>query len=74
MTFEERAPAILGVDLVEDHEDGSATYTFHMDDYSSSKAAEIGIEFIITCAAYKLDIDDALKYLSTYNNGDTNDF
>ena len=51
---------IVITDTVE-HEDGSATYTFDMDDASSKKVTELGLEFIITCAAYGLDIQDALE-------------
>ena len=43
---------------VTEHEDGSATYTFDMDDASSKKITELGLEFIITCAAYGLDIQE----------------
>ena len=46
---------------VTEHEDGSATYTFDMDDASSKKVTELGLEFILTCAAYGLDIQDALE-------------
>ena len=46
---------------VTEHEDGSATYTFDMDDKSSKKMAELGIELILTCAAYGLDVQDALE-------------
>ena len=56
----------IGVDCVEEHEDGSATYTFHMDDYTRGKMAYLGVEFILTCAAYNLDTADALEYLGTY--------
>ena len=51
---------IVIADTVE-HEDGSATYTFDMDDASSKKVTELGLEFILTCAAYGLDIQDALE-------------
>jgi hypothetical protein len=51
---------------VTEHEDGSATYTFDMDDASSKKMAELGIELILTCAAYGLDIQDALQVISDY--------
>jgi hypothetical protein len=51
---------------VTEHEDGSATYTFDMDDASSKKMAELGIELILTCAAYGLDIQDALTLISNY--------
>ena len=56
----EELSTIVITDTVE-HEDGSATYTFDMDDASSKKMAELGIELILTCAAYGLDIQDALE-------------
>ena len=51
---------------VTEHEDGSATYTFDMDDASSKKVTELGLEFILTCAAYGLDIQHALHVISDY--------
>jgi len=64
---------IVVTDVVE-HEDGSATYTFDMDDVSSKKITELGLEFIITCAAYGLDIHDALTHLIEYGKSkETND-
>lgn len=56
---------IVVTDVVE-HEDGSATYTFDIDDVSSKKITELGLEFILTCAAYGLDIQEALKVLADY--------
>ena len=56
---------IVVTDTVE-HEDGSATYTFDIDDASSKKITELGLEFILTCAAYGLDIHDALTHLIEY--------
>ena len=57
---EEQLSTIVITDTVE-HEDGSATYTFDMDDASQKKITELGLEFILTCAAYGLDIQDALE-------------
>ena len=56
---------IVITDTVE-HEDGSATYTFDLDDASSKKVTELGLEFILTCAAYDLDIHEALTHLIEY--------
>ena len=56
---------IVITDSVE-HPDGSATYTFDMDDASQKKITELGLEFILTCAAYGLDIQDALQVISDY--------
>ena len=51
---------IVIADTIE-HEDGSVTCTFDMDDASSKKMAELGIELILTCAAYGLDVQQALE-------------
>ena len=56
---------IVIADTIE-HEDGSVTHTFDMDAASSKKMAELGIELILTCAAYGLDIQDALQVISDY--------
>ena len=58
--------AMLIVTDVIENEDGSATYTFDIDEISSKKITELGLEFILTCAAYGLDIADALKHLSEH--------
>ena len=57
---EEQLSTIVITEVTE-HEDGSATYTLDMDDASTKKITELGLEFIITCAAYGLDIQDALN-------------
>ena len=59
----EELGTIVITDSVE-HEDGSATYTFDMDDASTKKITELGLEFILTCAAYGVDIQDALTHIS----------
>jgi hypothetical protein len=59
-------PAIVGVELVEEHEDGSATYNIHMNDTSRYELAKIGLDFVFVCAAYAIDLNSALEYLSTY--------
>jgi hypothetical protein len=60
--FKERSDlAMIVVTDVVENEDGSATYTFDLDDVSSKKITELGLEFILTCAAYGLDIQQALE-------------
>lgn len=68
----EELAMIVITDTVE-HEDGSATYTFDLDDASSKKVTELGLELIITCAAYGLDIHDALTHLIEYGKEKTNE-
>lgn len=45
---------------VKEHEDGGATYSFHLDEKAKVKLAEVGLEFVLTCAATQTDIHDAL--------------
>jgi len=54
---------VIVIKEVKEHEDGSATYTFDLDDSSSKKITELGLEFILTCAAYGLDIHEALTHI-----------
>jgi hypothetical protein len=60
---------LIGVETVEEHEDGSATYKFHMDAYSRGLLAEEGLKLVLYCAAAKLDmqvvydfIEDHMRY------------
>jgi hypothetical protein len=59
---------MIGVEEVEEHEDGSATYAFHFDDDTKNKLAKLGIEFILYCAAYEWGIQDALNSLKRYTD------
>jgi hypothetical protein len=59
----EELSTIVIADTIE-HEDGSVTHTFDMDAASSKKMAELGIELILTCAAYGVDIQDALELIA----------
>jgi hypothetical protein len=59
---------VIGVEEVEEHEDGSATYHFHFDDSTRDKMAQLGIELVMYCAAYKWDIQDALDSLKREEN------
>jgi len=60
---------ILGVEQVEEHEDGSATYQFQMDAHARGLLAEEGLKLVLYCAAAKMDmqlvydfIEDHIKY------------
>jgi len=65
--------AMIVVTNVTENDDGSATYTFDIDEVSSKKITELGLEFILTCAAYGLDIHDALVHLRKYGEGKDNE-
>jgi hypothetical protein len=64
----EETVGIIGVEEVEEHEDGSATYNFHFDEDTKSQLVKLGIEFAVYCAAYGWDIQDALDSLKREGN------
>lgn len=47
------------VEKVVEHEDGGATYTFEMSHETTHAIAHYGLELILLCAAYGVDMDDA---------------
>lgn len=59
----EEYAGIIGVEQVEEHEGGSATFTFHTDEGTTKKLAKYGLELVLYCAAYGWDIQDALDSL-----------
>lgn len=59
----------ISVETVEEHEDGSATYNFHMDAHCRCLLAEEGLKLVLYCAAAKMDmqlvydfIEDHIRY------------
>ena len=72
---------IMGVETLEEHEDGSATYQFHMAAHCRRLLAEEGLKLVLYCAAAKMDlqlvydfIEDHIEYekdeLTEYEFGD----
>lgn len=53
-------PYAIVIDKVTDHEDGSAGITVTMSDQAQASVIELGLQFVFTCAAAKVDIQDAL--------------
>lgn len=53
---------IVVVDEVE-HEDGSATYSFDLDQKAQKGLAKLGLELSLYCAASKVDIQEVLDYI-----------
>ena len=75
---------MIGVETVEEHEDGSATYQFHLDNSCAKLLQEEGLKLVLYCAAAKLDlqivydfIEDHIKQekgeLTEYIFGDANE-
>lgn len=50
------------VDEIE-HPDGSATYSFDLDEGAEKGLVKLGLEFVLYCAAYELDIGYVLDNL-----------
>jgi hypothetical protein len=59
-------PGVIGIQSVEEHEDGSATYQLHMDNKAQSMVIEEGIKFILHCAAAKVDIADVYDWILSH--------
>ena len=58
----EKLSNIVLVDT-EEQEDGGLKITYTLDDNSTKTMAAIGVEFILYCAAAKLDIQDAMRHI-----------
>lgn len=63
-TFNDNELFYIIVSEVEEHEDGSATYSFDLDQKSQSSLAKIGLEVVIFCAAYQLDIQEVFDHIA----------
>ena len=57
-------PFYIGVEKIVEHEDGGATYTFDMNHKATQAMAQYGLDLILRCAAYNVDIQDALDNIS----------
>lgn len=70
MTEEHKKPFYIGVEATEEHEDGSATYSFMMDDVATKDITNLGLQFVLYCGAAKVDIQDALDWIISQTKGD----
>ena len=57
---------VIGVEQVEEHEDGSATYEFHVDSNCSKLLQEEGLKLVLYCAAAKLDIQVVYDFITDH--------
>jgi len=65
---------IIGVETVEEHEDGSATYKFHMDAHCRGLLAEEGLKLVLYCAAAGLDIQVVYDFIEDHVRYETDDY
>ena len=47
-----------------EHEDGSATYSFDLDEKAQNGLAKLGLELSLYCAAYRLDIQEVFDHIA----------
>ena len=64
----EKDAGILGVEQVEEHEDGSATYTVQMDEHARGLLAEEGLKLVLYCAAAKMDMQLVYDFIEDHIN------
>ena len=57
---------MIGVETVEEHEDGSATYQFHYDAEVRKLLAEEGLTLALYCAAAKLDMGLVYDFITDH--------
>lgn len=55
-------PEIEVTDVIE-HEDGSCTMSFDMDAETTVSMAQIGLRFVLWCAAAQMSTEEALKMI-----------
>ena len=67
-TPEHKEPFYIGVDIVEEHEDGGAIYSFLMDDKTSEDVKGIGLELILYCGIAGVDIQDVFDWILKEKN------
>ena len=59
---------MIGVEQVEEHEDGSATYQFHLDSNCAKLLQEEGLKLVLYCAAAKLDLQVVYDFIEDHIN------
>ena len=57
---------LIGVETVEEHEDGSATYKFHIDAHARGLLSEEGLKLVLYCAAAKLDMQVVYDFIEDH--------
>ena len=64
---------MIGVETVEEHEDGSATYQFHLDGNCAKLLQEEGLKLVLYCAAAKLDLQVVYDFIEDHVRYETDD-
>lgn len=56
-------PFLIVFDTVEEHEDGSATYTFDMSEAARNSVTEEGLKLLMYCGVAKVDLQDVFDWI-----------
>ena len=64
---------MIGVETVEEHEDGSATFQFHFNEECRRLLAEEGLKLVLYCAAAKLDIGLVYDFIEDHMRYETDE-
>ena len=59
-------PGLIGIEEVETHEDGGATFRFHLDDNAKQAVINEGIKILMLCAAYQVDVADVCSWIESH--------
>jgi hypothetical protein len=57
---------VIEVERVEEHEDGSATYSLDLDEDTTKELASIGAKILLYCMAAKLSLNELYDILNQY--------
>ncbi len=64
---------MIGVEQVQQHEDGSATYQFHLDNNCAKLLQEEGLKLVLYCAAAKLDLQVVYDFIEDHISSETDE-
>ena len=70
MSDDKQRPAVIGLEHVEELEDGGAIYKFHMDEASKDKILTEGLKLILACAVSKVDLADVYAWIEAQEKTD----
>ena len=59
-------PFLIVFDTVEEHEDGSATYTFDMSEAARNSVTEEGLKLLLYCGTAKMDLQDVYDWILSH--------
>lgn len=58
-------PSYIGLSECVEHEDGSATYKVQMDEKARNHLCQEGLNLVLHCAAYDVDLGDVYDWIES---------